>query len=252
MQDFNGLASGIPACWDNSEGTTTTDSYRWNYYAATDASCLRFNSYLNSTGKTNILATPQIVLSAPARLSFRCKNPTGGDFSVQIERANGTRANLIGNLTNIADWTMQQIDLTQFMGQTVKILFCATSNYGNGDAYLYLDDVEIVATGTSTASILSMSVNNVTMNSADVNLVVNPDTTVCRNYELVMSTTALTDSVLDTIAKIQLGSAITYNATGLRRETTYYFYVRSACDSLIGNWFSEHITTKGLAHAKIS
>lgn len=246
-QDFNGLSSGIPACWDNSEGTTTTDSYRWNYYAATDAACLRFNSYINSSGNTNILATPLILLSAPARLSFRCKNPTGGDFSVQVQRTDGTRVNVITSLTSITDWTTQQVDLSQFMGQTVKILFCATSNYGNGDAYLYLDDVEVVATGTSTATILSMSVDNVTVNSADVKLVVNPDTTLCRNYELVVSNTALTDSILDTIAKTQLGSVTTYTVTGLKRERTYYFYVRSACDSLIGEWLSAHITTKGLA-----
>lgn len=246
LQDFNGLASGIPACWNNTEGTTTNESYRWNYYAATDASCLCFDSYYNPNNYTNILATPQILLSSPARLSFRCKNPTGGDFSVQIERANGTRANLITNLTNIADWAQQQVDLTPYIGQAVKILFCATSNYGNGDAYLYLDDVEIVVTGTSTATILAMSVDNITTNSADVNLVVNPDTTLCRNYELVVSTTALTDSVLDTIAKIQLGSAISYAVTGLHRETAYYFYVRSACDTLLGNWLSAQITTKGL------
>ncbi len=47
-ENFNSLASGIPANWNNSEGTTTTDSYKWNYYATGyDGAGLRFDSYNN-------------------------------------------------------------------------------------------------------------------------------------------------------------------------------------------------------------
>ena len=83
-EDFTGLTSGIPAAWDNAEGTTSTASYRWNYNnSGHDAApCVRFNSSANGNGKTNILKTPSIYVDKAAALSFWYKNPTVGDFSV--------------------------------------------------------------------------------------------------------------------------------------------------------------------------
>lgn len=144
-ENFNDLTSGIPACWDNTEGTTTTASYKWNYYATGhDGAGLRFNSYNNSEDKTNTLATPEIQLpAAPAELVFWCKNPTGGNFDVKIAAVGGSRQVLFSGLTGISDWTEKTADLTDFAGQTIQFFFEGTSNYGSGDAYLYLDDVEI-------------------------------------------------------------------------------------------------------------
>ena len=151
-EDFNSLTAGIPLCWDNSEGTTTTASYMWNYHATgVTGACVKFNSYLNSDGNTNMLKTPVLDLTqmeTVPQLSFKYKNPTGGDFSVYISTDGGTTYNtaLATNLTNVSDWTTEEIDIRDLSAyDQVVIVFKGTSNYGNGDAYIYLDDVTVGA-----------------------------------------------------------------------------------------------------------
>ena len=164
-EDFNNLtvANSIPSCWDNSDGTTTGDSYKWSYNTSTSGNgatngtshdgskCVRFNSYTNSSGKTNMLKTP--VMNFPAgsvmQLSFWYKNPTGDDFSVYISTDGGATytTSLATGLTAQSSWTQKVITLNSYVGtQNVVIVFKGTSNYGSGDAYIYLDDVSITET----------------------------------------------------------------------------------------------------------
>ncbi len=148
-EHFTGLTSGIPTGWDNSEGTTTTDSYKWSYYnSGHDATpCVRFNSYNNGNGNTNFLKTPSMDFPdfTTMILSFWWKNPTGGDFSVYISTDGGaTRALLKEGMTGQSTWKQETITLTDYVGASnVFIYFKGTSNWGNGDAYIYLDDVVI-------------------------------------------------------------------------------------------------------------
>ncbi|MBQ4390838.1 MAG: choice-of-anchor J domain-containing protein [Paludibacteraceae bacterium] len=153
-ENFNSLTSGIPNCWDNEEGTTTTASYKWNYYASGhDGACLRFNSYSNGSGNTNFLATPTIELSAAAELSFWCKNPAGGDYEVLISADGGEKESLLIGLTGISDWTEQTVDLSGYKGQAVVIYFKGTSNWGSdySGCYLDLDDVQVTVKSGPTA-----------------------------------------------------------------------------------------------------
>ncbi len=47
-------------------------------------------------------------------------------------------------LTGVSDWTqIDPIDLSAYAGQEVVIVFKGTSNWGSGDAYIYLDDVTV-------------------------------------------------------------------------------------------------------------
>lgn len=148
-EDFNTLTSGIPDCWDNSEGTTTTESYKWNYFATGyTGKCVRFDSYVNSNGRTNFLKTPKLDLTAVtnAELTFMYKNPTGDDFSVFISIDGGITygTSLITGLTGQTAWTLKTIDISSYVGNdSVMIVFKGTSNYGSGDAYIYLDNVNI-------------------------------------------------------------------------------------------------------------
>ena len=154
VEDFNTLTEGIPACWDNSEGTTTTESYKWNYYAtgATGAG-LRFNSYLNSNDLTNMLKTPVLDVTEVTNpmLSFNYKNPAGGDFSVFVSTDGGATYTtaLATGLTDMSDWTLMEIALENLAATDhVVIVFAGTSNYGYDDAYIYLDDVRVGKTPT--------------------------------------------------------------------------------------------------------
>ena len=147
-ENFNGITSGIPTRWDNSEGTTTNDSYKWSSYSTGhDGRCLRFESYSNSNGNTNFLKTP--IMNLPSgkdmQLKFWYKNPTGGDFSVYISNDGGAtyETALATGLTGVTDWTEKSISIPSGYTDNVVIVFKGTSNYGSGDAYIYLDDVTV-------------------------------------------------------------------------------------------------------------
>ena len=146
-EGFDNITTGIPECWDNSEGSTTDASYKWNYYATgNNGHALRFNSYSNSNGKTNYLKTPAVKVTDNIVLSFNYKNPTGGDFSVYVSKDGGTtKSPLATGLTSQTTWAPMSFTLEkeQYSGDTVNFYFKGTSNYGNGDAYIYLDDVVI-------------------------------------------------------------------------------------------------------------
>lgn len=146
-EDFESITSGIPAGWDNSEGTTTIASYKWNYYNSySDGKSVRFDSYNNKSNITNVLATPLLFIpeTGAYELRFKCKNPKGGNYQVKIaEYGSYERVVLFDNLTNIALWTEKSVSLAEYAGKVVKIYFCGTSNWGSGDAYLYLDDVTV-------------------------------------------------------------------------------------------------------------
>lgn len=147
-ENFNGVASGIPEGWDNSEGTVTTDSYKWNVvsYGGHEGKCMKFDSYNNKSGLTNILATPYLFIpeTGEYELDFWYKNPKGGDFCVKVaEYGSAERTTLAEGLTDKADWTELKVNLAAYAGKIVKLYFIGTSNWGSGDAYLYLDDVTV-------------------------------------------------------------------------------------------------------------
>ena len=147
-EDFTGLTSGIPTGWDNSEGTMTNNSYKWNYYATGHEGVgLRFDSYNASSGQTNFLKTPSMDFPAgkTMQLSFWWKNPKGGDFSVYISTDGGTtKTPIVEGLTSQSTWKQETFNLTDYIGaNNVTIHFKGTSNWGNGDAYIYLDEVQI-------------------------------------------------------------------------------------------------------------
>lgn len=181
-EDFTGLTSGnIPDGWDNADGTTTSASYKWTYYndGHNAVPCLRFDSYNNSSGNTNFLKTPVMTFTqnAPMQLKFWYKNPKGGDFSVYISNDGGATytTELATELTGASDWTEKVIDFpTDTYYENVVIVFKGTSNYGSGDARIYLDDV-LVKENANYA--MSISGNDVTSNTIAFGEVKNTSTT---------------------------------------------------------------------------
>jgi hypothetical protein len=146
-ENFNGLSMGIPTCWDNSEGTTLNASYKWNYVAAGhEGSAVRFNSFNNASGNTNLLKTPAIQISDAAALNFWYKNETGGDFSVFYSINGSEPVALASGLTNQAEWIQKSCPLpAECVGQNVVFIFKGTSNNSYGsEPYIYLDEVSVV------------------------------------------------------------------------------------------------------------
>lgn len=154
-ETFNSLTTNgtFPPGWDNSEGTTTSSDYKWcynsSYSTGYEGKCIRFDSYNNSNGYTNFLKTPILDFTAgsPMQLVFWYKNPKGGDFSVYISDDGGATytTELATGLTGATSWTEKKIDIpAEFIGKSnVVIVFKGTSNYGSGDARIYLDEVTV-------------------------------------------------------------------------------------------------------------
>jgi len=150
-EGFDNITEGVPVCWSVS-GTTATASYHWT---STDSGYsdkgVRFDSYYNSSGNTSELLSPVFDLTSlvTPELSFWFKNPTGGNFEVLISTDEGaTYTSLETGLSGTA-WAEQTYDLSTYNTSSVIIKFMGTSNYGSGDAYLYLDSVSIVDSSLS-------------------------------------------------------------------------------------------------------
>lgn len=147
-ENFNSLTSGIPTGWDNATGTVTNNSAKWTYYATGhDGAGLRFNSYTNQTNLYNDLKTPPMNFPSGKvmQLVFWYKNPKGGDFSVYISNDGGATYTtaLATGLTGQTDWKEVELSIPDSFTDNVVIVFKGTSNYGSGDAYIYLDDVTV-------------------------------------------------------------------------------------------------------------
>ena len=230
-QNFNDLtvASSIPVCWDNSEGTTTTASYKWCYNTKTsgdgaavghEGKCVVFNSYNNSSNMTNTLATPEIEITNATKLSFWYKNPAGGDFTVQIGIVGeDSRTTLATALTGASSWTEKviELDAATYAGHNVKLYFKGTSNWGYGDAYIYLDDVTL--TPITCGAPANVAVADRTGSTVDL-------TWEC-DFHADDVTYLVANVGVDTTA---VTGVLTYKLTGLAAETDLTIKVGMVCD----------------------
>ena len=241
-ENFNNLTAGIPNCWDNSEGTTTTASHKWNYYATGhDGACLRFNSYSNTNNNTNFLKTPTLNFATGKvmQLSFWYKNPTGGDFSVYISTDGGNTytTSLVTGLTGASSWTQQEINLTNYVdAENVVIVFKGTSNYGSGDAYIYLDDVAIAeAPSCLKPTGLAVTANSITYDGAVITWTAGASET---EWQIEFATDAdFTNPLYETVTADPDDEAYvpTYTFHGLADGTTYFVHVQAVCGGSNGS-----------------
>ncbi len=228
-QNFNGLntAGQIPSCWDNEEGTTTTATYKWSYYAnGHEGACVRFDSYNNYSDLDNYLKTPEIAVTEAAILSFWYKNPAGGDYTVYYSLDGGTtRTEIISGLTGVTDWTKYSAQLPDAcIGENVTIIFKGTSNYAYGDAYLSLDDVSVEPVPSCVAP-SAPAASSITANSAQLSWTAGGSETA---WKLQYSTDGT--NWIDANG----GAAVTnpYTLTGLTpNQTAYYVRVKAVCGS---------------------
>ncbi|MDC0869817.1 fibronectin type III domain-containing protein [Flavobacteriaceae bacterium] len=146
-ESFENITTGQPDCWEVDGSLSSTSSYHFSSYATGQSGRgMRFNSYNPPLGETSELITPVMDASALSslELNFQYKNPTGGDLEILISNDGGQTYNsLASGLTGQADWAPKNYDLTSYISSTMLVKFKGTSNYGSGDAYIYLDEVGI-------------------------------------------------------------------------------------------------------------
>ena len=227
-QNFNSLtaAGQIPECWDNSEGTTTNANYKWSYFATGhEGKCVRFDSYNNTSGRTNVLASPIFNLQVDADLEFYVKNPTGGAYTVQISVNGGARQDVFTNLTGLTDWTKKEVILTSYYDaenpKTIQFFFSGTSNNWNNQAFLYLDDFVITPQACRKPA-SDPVVNSKTGTTASISWGAGG----ASNYQFAV---ALKDEAPVWDAN-NVVAATSKTIEGLTPLTNYDFYVRTYCD----------------------
>jgi len=225
-ETFDDITSGIPSCWNNDEGTTTNESYKWN--SATDGQsgrCVRFESRYNGSDKTNVLASPLFTITSDADLTFYVKNYKGGAYEVKISVNGGERQTLFTGLTNIQNWTKKEAALSDHIGKTVQFFFCGTSNWSeNSNGYLYLDEFKI--TPVSCRKPASDPVESgVTGTEATLTWTAGGTNT---DYQFAL---ALKDEA-PVWEDANVVSALTKSFDDLTPLTWYDFYVRTYCDEL--------------------
>ncbi|MCX7547430.1 fibronectin type III domain-containing protein [Xanthomarina sp. F1114] len=226
LESFEGITSGQPACW-SVQGTTTIESYHFtSYETGFSGRGMRFNSYFNSSGLTSELITPTFDASAlpSLQLKFYYKNPTGGNFEVLVSSDGGATYTSIANgLTDQAEWTPVSYDISSNISNNVLVKFVGTSNYGGGDAYIYLDEVQVREV-PSCVEPSNLVVSNITPNSADFGWTPGGSETTW-DIELVDITAG--GSVTGNATSTDVANP--YTQTGLTAANDYQFYVRSNC-----------------------
>ncbi|QOW10577.1 T9SS type A sorting domain-containing protein [Kaistella flava (ex Peng et al. 2021)] len=229
-ESFEGISTGVPACWGLA-GTTTTSGYNFSsFVTGQTGKGLRFDSYVNQSGRTGELTTPPLDLSSltSAELKFYFKNPTGGNFEVLISTNGGsTYTSLENGLTAQTDWLQKTYDITNYISSNVKIKFLATSNYGNGDAYIYLDEINVQAGATCVVP-SALTSTAITASTVSLNWSASPSNP-SGGYDYYYSTTNTAPAGATTPSGNVGAGITTANITGLSSNTTYYYWVRSNC-----------------------
>lgn len=238
-ENFNDLTTSgeIPGCWNNNDGTTTNDTYKWcynsSYGGGYEGKCVSFDSYSNSNGNTNFLKTP--VMDLPAgkvmQLRFMYKNPAGGDFSVYISTDGGVTYTtpLATGLTGQADWDEKEILLSDYTGhQNVVVVFKGTSNCGYNQANnrLYLDDVYIEEAPTCPKQ---SALHLTAVTSSSVTLDWTAGTNDQDHWDVFFTTDANVTPDANTTPTVANTDQKPYTHSGLNPETVYFAFVRARC-----------------------
>ncbi|MBP6091577.1 MAG: fibronectin type III domain-containing protein, partial [Crocinitomicaceae bacterium] len=233
-ESFEGISNGIPICWGLAGSTTTGSIYHFSSFATGQTGKgLRFDSYSNTSGNTSELITPTLNLSSltTAELKFYFKNPTGGNFEVLISTDNGTTyTSLQSLLTGQSSWLQKTYTITSYISSTVKIKFKGTSNYGNGDAYVYLDEIQIQS-APSCMIPTALTSSAISYQTATIAWTAPTSGTAPQGYEYEVRTSGASGSGATGLVTSGSTTAptVSANITGLIGATAYSYYVRSNC-----------------------
>lgn len=230
--DSPGFTSGIPSGWDNSGGTTVTDSYKWSYHSpGREGACLRFNSYYNSNGNTNVLLSPEFTVPASVtdiKLEFWFKNPTGGDLTVSVTADDGITFTDLESGLQASEWTNKEYMLSSYAGQTIRVAWRSTSNYGSSDAFHYLDDVKVI-TPDLCATPGNFSISSISQDSVTINWTLGLAEAYPDKYRLKVTKLSDGSTVITNNALVTIGESTTLR--GLEAGTEYRLTLRSDCNT---------------------
>lgn len=226
-QSFDALSSGIPVCWDNNNGTTTSESYRWNYSVdGYTGGGVRFDSFSNEDGATNDLITPAINVGNATQIaiSFMYKNPAGGEYDVFLSHDGGeTFTDTLAANLSASVWTEFTTELAVAANENIALAFHGVSNYGYGDANLYLDEVDIAVSGGCARP---NAVAAAAMSATEVAVEITDNDPAHAAWEIVLVAQGANPADATPIAVTE--KSVTIEAA-LVSGTLYEVYVRAIC-----------------------
>ena len=225
------FVSGLPEGWDNSIGTTSADYMRWNRFdTGYNGACLRFDSHYNSGNNTNLLMTPAFALpnNSDARLSFMFKNPAGGKLSVYTTIDDGETLEPLEEKLVADMWTSKEYSLSQSSGKTIRIVFYSVSNFAEGDAYHYLDNV-IVGEPSLCAAPINIAVSSLTQSSVTLSWEFDDGISIPDYYRIKVSKVSDGEVVFSNNRLEAFGNVTTVSS--LEEMTEYVVTLQSDCQS---------------------
>ncbi|MGM9794962.1 MAG: fibronectin type III domain-containing protein [Candidatus Aphodosoma sp.] len=229
-------SSSMPSGWTVSG--TNSGTYNWNIFtsnatwtAHSGNGCLRADSYYTSAGNTNIISSPAITVgSTYAKLTFWVKNQSGGKMGVYISTDGGaTYLNnpLDTNLVGISNWTKKEYSLSNYNGQSIKIVFHAVSNCNKTTGgYQFIDDIKIYIPPTcaqpTNLKLTSKSNHNATIRWGVASEGDSTDNYTISVYDIEGDTYIMEDQEITTTDE-------SYSISGLTSNTKYRVSLTADC-----------------------
>jgi len=154
-----GFENGFSSGWVNS------DSNPWQLgpsfsagpgSAASGVSAAYFDDYFYSTGSVGSITTEEINLygSTAPELRFQYWDSGDADFvQVLVVNADGTSSSLFNTPATTLGWEEMVVDLSSYVGQSIKLQFVGTSVYGFSNPHL--DDITVDETPTYPIALIS-------------------------------------------------------------------------------------------------
>ena len=227
-EKFDTVHDVLPECWSDDIRNNQSEYNHWLPYTDADGiKCVRFDSYNNPRGAMAMLSTPVVDLTgnSEAVLSFRTKSPQNSRLDVLISTDGGYTFNdtLSGNVI-YTDWTDVEYDISEYCGLSVVIGFAGYSNWGSGDAYIYLDNVS-VSLPPACPKPGKLTVTSV--DSRSVNMVIDDDNAV--RWEVALGLAGFDP---DTAAVTYVFDEKNIEIADIQPSTSYHVYIRAICDDV--------------------
>lgn len=206
-------AAELPVCWDATNYGTSGNQWgigEWYEYKS-EPNSARYNARSSSYTPSD-LSTPAVELSENALLKFAYKNA----ITAEVYIHDGSKETKLLDVPSKSSWTEETIDLSDYTGKIVTIIFRGHAN--NKSQYFYVDDVQIVAKpcvtptkvkadASSTGAVVTWTAGS---DEAEWNL----------RYKAVEA---------EAWKEVKALSENTYTITGLVSDTEYEVQVQAAC-----------------------
>ena len=153
-QDFGTTSATKPACWNIEKWGTSANYWTTASDYAKTGVALKYNAKTNNSSDA---ITPSIEISDKCELKFYIRNAVGS-YSAKVESKvlvnDGSATTELASITTrYATATLQTIDLSDYIGKTITIIFRGLGYGSDTNSSLWIDDVTVsfkpVATPTN-------------------------------------------------------------------------------------------------------